>query len=186
MPGAENLTHDMSILAVGSIVYDTIKTPFVTGKDILGGSLTYFALAARFFAPVAMVGVVGQDFQKKDLNVLKKANISLSGLEAASGKTFRWSGQYSFDLNTRETLSTRLNVFRKFKPRIPDALKNSRHLFLGNISPRLQLSVLKQVRKPKLVVADTMNYWIAKARTSLIHVLKFVDILIINEAEVRQ
>ena len=176
----------MSILAVGSIAYDTIKTPFVQGKNILGGSLTYFALSASYFTKVGLVGIVGSDFRRKDLDLFRKYRINTDGLVKASGKTFRWSGEYSFDLNTRKTLSTELNVFENFNPVLPHEYLNSKYVFLGNIDPDLQLKVLKQIKNPKLVVADTMNYWIEKKPKSLKRMLKLVDILIINDSEVRE
>lgn len=176
----------MNILAVGSIAYDSIKTPFASGKGVLGGSLTYFSLAAKYFSRVSIVGVVGQDFKRQHLNLLRKHGINLSGLKIANGKTFRWSGIYNYDLNNRETLSTQLNVFKNFNPLISPRHQNIKTVFLGNIDPVLQLQVLKQIKSPKLVVVDTMNYWIEKKRKILRRVLRQTDILIINESEARQ
>lgn len=176
----------MKILAVGSIAFDTIKTPFVGGKNVLGGSLTYFSLAASHFAKVYPVGVVGQDFKPKHFKLYRKHNIDLGGLTKALGKTFSWSGQYDYDLNNRKTLYTRLNVFANFNPILPAAYKSIPYLFLGNIDPTLQLNIYKQMTNPRLVVADTINYWIERKRKELLKTLKFVDILIINDSETRQ
>ncbi len=176
----------MSILAVGSIAYDTIKTPFASGRDVLGGSLTYFALAARYFSNVSIIGVVGTDFKKSDLDKFRRNKIDLTGLEIVKGQTFRWSGIYNYDLNNRKTLATELNVFQKFSPTVAPAHRKIKNLFLGNIDPDLQIRIIKQIKNPRLVVSDTMNYWIEKNRRALLEVLKQTDILIINESEARQ
>lgn len=176
----------MKILAVGSIAFDTIKTPFASSKNVLGGSLTYFSLAASHFAKVYPVGVVGQDFKPKYLELFQKHNMDLRGLTVAKGKTFRWSGQYDYDLNNRKTLRTRLNVFADFNPILPADYKRIPYLFLGNIDPELQLNICKQMVNPKLIVADTMNYWIQRKRKELLATLKLIDVLIINDAETRQ
>jgi len=176
----------MSILVVGSAALDTVETPFGTVEDALGGSAIYFSAAASYFAPVNLVAVVGDDFPKEKVEFLKKKDVDFSGLEVADGKTFRWGGKYGFDLNDRDTLFTHLNVFEKFEPKIPDSYKNSEYIFLANIGPDLQMDVLKQIQSPKLVALDTMNYWIGGNLPALRETLKHVDVLIVNDSEVRQ
>ena len=176
----------MSILVVGSAALDTVETPFGTVEDALGGSAIYFSAAASYFAPVNLVAVVGDDFPQEKIEFLKKKNVDFSGLEVAHGKTFRWGGKYGFDLNDRDTLFTQLNVFEKFEPKIPDSYKNSEYVFLANIGPDLQMDVLKQIQSPKLVALDTMNYWIGGDLPALRETLKHVDVLIVNDSEVRQ
>ncbi len=176
----------MSILVVGSVAYDTVETPFGRAEKVLGGSASFFALAASFFAPVSLVGVVGDDFGEKELDVLRKHGVDLRGLERAAGKTFHWQGRYSYDLNARDTLCTDLNVFEFFKPRIPEAYRRCEHVFLGNIDPLLQRDVLDQVEKPRLVACDTMNFWISGKPEELKETLARVDVLLINDAEARQ
>ncbi len=176
----------MSILVVGSAALDTVETPFGSVEDALGGSAIYFSAAASYFSPVNLVAVVGDDFPKEQIEFLKKKNVDFSGLEVADGKTFRWGGKYGFDLNDRDTLFTHLNVFEKFEPKIPDSYKNSEYIFLANIGPELQMDVLKQIESPKLVALDTMNYWIGGNLPALRETLKHVDVLIVNDSEVRQ
>jgi sugar/nucleoside kinase (ribokinase family) len=176
----------MSILVVGSVAYDTVKTPFGTAEKVLGGSASFFSAAASFFAPVRLVGVVGSDFGQKELEVLTGRGIDLEGLERAEGKTFHWQGEYSYDLNSRETLCTDLNVFEFFKPKIPTSYRKAEHVFLGNIDPVLQREVLDQVEKPRLVACDTMNFWIAGKPKELRETLARVDVLLVNDAEARQ
>jgi len=176
----------VSILVVGSIAFDTIKTPFGEARDILGGAATYFALAASHFAPVKVVAVVGEDFGARERAAFAGRPVDLSGLEVASGKTFRWGGEYRFDLNERTTLFTELNVFENFRPRIPGAYRQTPYVFLGNIHPELQLEVLRQVERPRLVALDTMNYWIERTPSALERVLTEVGALLINDAEARQ
>ena len=176
----------MSILVVGSAALDTVETPFGTVEDALGGSAIYFSAAASYFAPVNLVAVVGDDFPKEKIEFLKKKNVDFSGLEVADGKTFRWGGKYGFDLNDRDTLFTHLNVFEKFEPKIPNSYKNSDYIFLANIGPDLQMDVLKQIQSPTLVALDTMNYWIGGDLPALRETLKHVDVLIVNDSEVRQ
>lgn len=176
----------MSILVVGSAALDTVETPYGSVEDALGGSAIYFSAAASYFAPVNLVAVVGDDFPREQIEFLKKKNVDFSGLEVANGKTFRWGGKYGFDLNERDTLFTHLNVFEKFEPKIPDSYKNSEYIFLANIGPDLQMDVLKQIQAPKLVALDTMNYWIGGNLPALRETLKRVDVLIINDSEVRQ
>lgn len=176
----------MSILVVGSMALDTVKTPFGAVEDALGGSAAYFSAAASSFSPVNLVAVVGRDFKMDQISFLEKRNVDLQGLEIKSGKTFRWGGDYGYDLNSRETLFTHLNVFENFEPKIPDAYKDSEYIFLANIGPELQMDVLKQIHSPKLVALDTMNYWIDGALPALRETLARVDVLIINDSEVRQ
>lgn len=176
----------MSVLVVGSIALDTVKTPFGEVQDALGGSAVYFAAGASFFAPVNVVGVVGEDFPLPSLDFLKARKVDLRGLSVQPGKTFRWSGVYGADLNERETLDTQLNVFAAFKPSIPDAYRRIDYVFLANIDPELQFDILRQVESPRLIVCDTMNFWIEGKRDALLRTLKAVDILILNDAETRQ
>jgi sugar/nucleoside kinase (ribokinase family) len=176
----------MSILVVGSVAFDTVETPFGRADKVLGGSASFFSLAASFFAPVNLVGVVGDDFGDKELAAFKGRPVDLTGLERASGKTFHWQGKYSFDLNARDTIATDLNVFEFFKPKIPAAYRRSEYVFLGNIDPELQRGVLDQVEKPKLVACDTMNFWISGRLEELKKTLRRVDVLLINDAEARQ
>jgi len=176
----------MSLLVVGSVALDTIETPFGRVEDALGGSATFFSAAASLLSPVQLVGVVGDDFPVAHLGFLERRSVDLSGLVKLSGESFRWSGVYNFDLNSRETLETRLGVFARFQPRIPEQFRDARWIFLGNIDPDLQLDVLEQVRSPDLVVCDTMNYWIEGKRDSLMRLLKRVDVLLVNDSEARE
>jgi sugar/nucleoside kinase (ribokinase family) len=174
------------ILAVGSVAYDTIKNPFGEASRVVGGSATYFSVAASFFTDVRLVAVVGEDFADQGASVFQGRSIDLTGLQTVPGETFRWKGEYGFDLNTRETIYTKLNVFEQFRPDIPEAYRSSPLVFLGNIHPRLQLDVLDQVVEPRLVAADTMNYWIEGTPEELHEVLKRIDVLIINDSEARE
>lgn len=176
----------MSILVVGSVAYDTVETPFGRAEKVLGGSASFFSVAASFFAPVNLVAVVGDDFSEKAMSAFRDRPIDLEGLERTAGKTFHWQGKYSYDLNSRETVCTDLNVFEFFKPRIPDRYRRSEHVFLGNIDPVLQRQVLDQVERPRLVACDTMNFWISGKPEELERTLAAVDILLINDAEARQ
>jgi sugar/nucleoside kinase (ribokinase family) len=176
----------MSILVVGSVAYDTVETPFGRAEKVLGGSASFFAVAAAFFAPVNLVAVVGDDFSAEAMAAFQGRPIDLEGLERTAGKTFHWQGKYSYDLNSRETVCTDLNVFEFFKPRIPDRYRRSEHVFLGNIDPVLQLQVLDQVERPRLVACDTMNFWISGKPEEVRRTLAAVDILLINDAEARQ
>src|SRR5215831_15369225 len=175
----------MSILVVGSVAFDSVKTPFGEVKEILGGSATYFSVAASFFSPVKLVAVVGDDFGEENLEVFQKHSVDTAGLKQVPGRTFRWSGEYGFALNEAKTLETQLNVFESFRPEIPEAYRHSEYVFLGNIDPILQREVLEQVSKPKLVACDTMNYWIQSKPDELKKTLALVDILIINDSEAR-
>ena len=175
-----------AILIVGSVALDNVKTPFGEVEDALGGAAVYSSVAASYFAPVRLVGVVGEDFPEKHVSFLSSRNIDLAGLQRMHGKTFRWSGFYEFDLNQAHTLDTKLNVFQHFKPEIPESYRDSKYVFLANIDPELQLQVLDQVRSPKLTVCDTMNYWIENKKDALLQVLKRVDVAFMNDAEARQ
>ena len=177
----------MSLLVVGSVAFDTIQTPFGSVSDALGGSAVYIAMAASYFSPpVRVVAVVGSDFPKEHLRFLERHNCDLEGLQIVEGgKTFRWAGKYDYDLNTRETLYTDLNVFEKFDPVIPDAYRHSAYVCLGNIDPALQRRVLEQVQKPRLIVGDTMNYWIETTPDQLRKTLKVMDALVLNDSEAR-
>jgi sugar/nucleoside kinase (ribokinase family) len=155
-------------------------------QDALGGSATFFSAAASLFCPVKLVGVVGSDYPLGDLQFLVERGVDLSGLEQVNGESFRWSGVYSFDLNSRETRETRLGVFADFKPKIPPAFQAAEWVFLGNIDPVLQLDVLHQVHSPRLVACDTMNYWINGKRTDLLELLKRVDLVLLNDTEARE
>ena len=176
----------MSLLVVGSVAFDSVKTPFGEAEEVLGGSATYFSVAASFFAPIALVAVVGEDFPQKEIDFLKSRKIDLTGLERAKGKTFRWKGEYGFQLNEAKTLDTQLNVFQSFWPKLPDKHKAIDIVFLANIDPDLQREVLLQVNRPRLVACDTMNFWISGKKDALLKTLKLVDILIINDGEARQ
>ncbi|MFH1338314.1 MAG: PfkB family carbohydrate kinase [Candidatus Omnitrophota bacterium] len=175
----------MSILVVGSVALDTIKTPQARVKEVLGGSATYFSVSASFFDAVNLVAVVGKDFPAKYLRLLKKRGIDLAGLAIKEGKTFRWEGEYGWDFSDPRTLSTCLNVFSEFNPRVPREYKRSKYLFLANIDPLLQEKVLNQL-SPKLVACDTMNYWIKHKRKELLKLLNRVDVFLLNESEARQ
>ena len=174
------------ILTVGSVAFDSVKTPFGEASRVVGGAATYFSVAASFFTDVRVVAVVGDDFGDDQMKVFQGRRIDLAGLQKVPGETFRWRGEYSFDLNDRKTLYTYLNVFENFRPVIPERYQRSPFVFLGNIHPALQLEVLEQVRGPELVAADTMNYWIERTPDELRAVLKRVDTLIINDSEARE
>src|SRR3990170_3844322 len=176
----------MSIVAVGSIALDTIKTPVGEARDIVGGALTHFSLAASYFADVNLVAVVGDDFGEEQMRVFAGRRIDLQGVERARGKTFRWGGEYSYNLNNRETLFTELNVFERFQPRLPEQYLQADIVYLGNIHPSLQASVLEQVTSKRLAGLDSMNLWIETTAAELREALKRVDILKIDDSEVRQ
>jgi sugar/nucleoside kinase (ribokinase family) len=176
----------MSLLVVGSIALDSVETPFGRRDDVLGGSATYFSTAASFFGPVRVVATVGEDFPQSHIDFLASRGVDVAGLERRAGRTFRWKGRYEFDLNTAHTLDTQLNVFADFNPELPAAYLDSRYVFLGNIDPDLQRRVLDQVKAPRFVACDTMNYWIESKRESLLKTLKRVDMLFVNDAEARQ
>ncbi len=175
------------VLIVGSMALDSVKTPTGEVKDALGGAADYSGVAASFFSPVQLVGVVGGDFPPEHLEFLRSRGIDLAGVQTvAGGKTFRWAGYYDFDLNIAHTLDTQLNVFADFQPALPANYKQAKYVFLANIDPELQLQVLNQVEKPTLTVCDTMNFWIEGKRDALLEVLKRVDIAFMNDAEARQ
>jgi Sugar kinases, ribokinase family len=175
----------MSILVVGSVALDSIETPFGNKKEILGGSATFFSISASFFDKVNVIATVGEDFPKKYLQLLKKRGIGTDGIAINKGKTFRWEGRYENDMNVAHTLATHLNVFQDFAPKIPHNLRNSSVLFLANIDPDLQDSVLRQVNKPKLIACDSMNHWITSKKRSLEKFLHKVDIFLLNDGEAR-
>ena len=175
----------MNILVVGSIALDSVETPWGTAKDSPGGSALYFSSAASYFAPVNIVGVVGTDFDFKGINFLRQRTVNFEGIDQQEGLTFRWGGRYHRDLNQRDTLFTHLNVFENFNPRIPESYRNSDFVFLANIDPDLQMQVLRQIARPKLVILDTMNFWITGKRNSLDEVIRQSDVLILNDEEAR-
>ncbi|MBI4446967.1 MAG: sugar kinase [Acidobacteria bacterium] len=174
------------VLVVGSVAYDSVQTPYGTVEEVLGGSATYFSVAASFFTKVCLVACVGRDFRRQDLQVLERHNVDLEGLEIVEGHTFRWRGKYGHDLNDAQTLDTQLNVFANFSPKIPHRYREISHIFLANIDPLIQRKVLAQVKQPVLIACDTMNYWIEGHFESLLETLKRVNILIVNDAETRQ
>jgi len=174
------------VLVVGSVALDSVETPFGRADDVLGGSGTFFSSAASHFAPVQLVGVVGDDYPVELLQPLAERGVDLSGLERAKGSSFRWRGRYRHDLNAAETLETHLGVFSHFHPKIPEQFRRAPFVFLANIDPRLQLQVLEQVEKPRLVACDTMNFWIESRRPELLELLKHVDLITLNDGEARQ
>jgi sugar/nucleoside kinase (ribokinase family) len=176
----------MPVLVVGSIALDHIKTPVSEHRDLLGGSASYASVAASFFGPVRMVGVIGEDFPPPHRQLFADRGIDLAGLEVASGRTFCWSGEYEKNMNNRRTLSVELNVFEKFQPKLPEAWRATPYVLLGNIAPSLQRMVCGQMREPKFIVADTMDLWIEMARADLLKLLGEVDMLILNDSEARQ
>ena len=175
----------MKLLVVGSIALDTVETPFGKEEDILGGSASYFSLAASMFTDVCAVAVVGNDFPEEHMELFRSKGIALNGVRRENGRTFRWEGRYGYDLGDPETLGTHLNVFENFKPVLPDEYRDIEYVFLANIDPELQLSVLDQMKNPKLVACDTMNYWIEHKPEALKEVIKRVDILMLNDSETR-
>ena len=176
----------MSLLVVGSVALDSIFTPFGETADALGGSAVYFSVAGALLHPVQVVGVVGQDYPLAELERLAPRGIDWSGVERVEGESFRWKGKYSYDLQSRETLETRLGVFADFEPKLPESMRSADFVFLGNIDPELQLGVLQQVRRPKLVACDTMNYWIQSKKAALMELLQQVDLLMVNDGEARE
>ncbi|HJQ84964.1 MAG TPA: PfkB family carbohydrate kinase [Candidatus Binatia bacterium] len=174
------------IAVVGSVAFDTIETPIGRAEEVLGGSATHFAVAASYFAPVHLVGVVGEDFPEAERDYLASRGIDLSGLEVREGRTFRWTGRYHEDMNVRDTLDLQLNVFANFQPTLSEAVRKVPFVFLANIDPTLQEAVLEQFDDPAVVACDTMNHWIASARASLEDLLPRVDLLVVNDEEARQ
>ena len=177
----------MSLLVVGSVAFDALESPYGKVDRALGGAATYFAVAASFFTHVNLVGIVGDDFTEVDAQIFQGRTIDIEGLERATGKTFFWAGRYSENLNERVTLTTELNVFAAFRPKLPEKYRKSKYVFLANIAPDLQRDVLQQVKaRPKLAALDTMNYWIERTNAALRETLKHVDILMINDSETRE
>ena len=175
----------MSILVVGSVAFDSVKTPFGEVDEVLGGSASYFSIAASFFSAVKLVAVVGKDFPAQHVKLFREFSVDTKGLQQVSGKTFRWRGEYGAALNEAKTLETQLNVFESFSPEIPKEYRDCQYVFLGNIDPVLQRKVLEQVNKPKFVACDTMDFWISSKPDELKKTLALVDILIINDSEAR-
>jgi len=176
----------MSVLIVGSIALDEVKTPLASRSNLLGGSASYAALSASFFQPVHLVGIVGTDFPKSHIDTFRARNVDLEGLQIVEGATFRWSGEYHWDMNTRDTLSVALNVFENFTPTLPETYRRSEIILLANIAPALQAHVLDQAASPRFVIADTMDLWIHIAKPALLDLLKRVNMLILNDSEARE
>ena len=176
----------MSLLVVGSVALDSVETPAEAREDILGGSASFFSVVGSLISSVRLVAVVGQDFPQEHVQTMADKGVDLAGLQRAEGRTFRWKGRYLPDMVGRETLDTQLNVFESFKPSLPESYRDSRYVFLANIDPSLQSLVLEQVKAPKLVATDTMNFWIEGAREALIKVLGKTNILLLNDEECRQ
>jgi sugar/nucleoside kinase (ribokinase family) len=176
----------MTLLVVGSVALDSVETPFGKADDVIGGSGTYFSASASHQVPVRLVGVVGTDYPLDKLAPLRARGVDFTGLEKAHGESFRWRGRYRHDLNSAETLETRLGVFANFQPKIPHEFRSSKYVFLANIDPRLQLQVLDQIDSPALVACDTMNFWIDSRRDDLLALLKRVDLITLNDGEARQ
>ena len=174
------------VLVVGSVAFDTVRTPFGSGDEVLGGSGTYFSMAASFFTKVRLVAAVGEDFEDANAAPLRERGVDLDGLARIPGRTFRWEGEYGYDLNTAKTLRTELGVFATFRPRLSDAQRESGFVFLANIDPEIQTEVLDQVKGPRFVACDTMNFWIERKPDALRRTLSRVDALLINDAEARQ
>ncbi len=176
----------IKLLVAGTVAYDSIETPFGKADNVLGGSALHFTNAASFFTDVGIVATVGSDFDLSGISFLEQRNVDMSGIEVDQGKTFRWEGKYGYDLNQAITLKTELNVIETFKPKVPENYRGADFLFLANIDPELQLHVIDQVGKPVALVLDTMNFWIENKYDQLMEVIKRVDMLVINEAELRE
>src|SRR5215211_5579231 len=176
----------MTVLVVGSVALDSVETPFGKADHVLGGSANFFAASASHFCPVQLVGVIGNDYPEDQLVPLQRRGVDFAGLERADGASFRWRGRYRHDLNSAETLETHLGVFSHFSPKIPAQFRNAPFVFLTNIDPRLQLDVLRQVERPKLVACDTMNFWIESRCPDLVELVKHVDLITLNDGEARQ
>lgn len=175
-----------NVLILGSIALDSLKTPFGTRKDVLGGSVSYASVASSLFSNTNIVGVIGDDFPQQHIELLESKGVNTEGLEKAAGKTFRWDGYYEYDMNQAHTVDTQLNVFADFAPKIPESYKSSEFVFLANIHPALQLNILEQLNKPKFVMLDTMNLWIDTTKDALLKVISKVDLMLLNDAEARQ
>jgi len=176
----------IKLLVAGTVAYDSIETPFGKADNVLGGSALHFTNAASFFTDVGIVATVGSDFDMEGISFLRDRSVDMSGIEVDHGKTFRWEGRYGYDLNQAITLKTELNVIETFKPKVPEDYRNAEFLFLANIDPELQLHVIEQVNKPVALVLDTMNFWIENKYEALMKVIGRVDMLVINEAELRE
>lgn len=175
----------MNVLVVGTVAFDSIETPFGSAERILGGSAAYFALGASFFAPVRVVGVVGEDFPQDYLDIFTQRDIDIAGIERARGETFHWRGRYHEDINLRDTVELHLNVLAGFEPKLPEVYRDAEYVFLGNIDPVMQMEVLRQIRRLKLVVLDTMDHWIRERPQELKQVLGRIEILVVNDSEAR-
>jgi len=175
----------MSVLVVGTVAFDSIETPFGSAERVLGGSASYFALGASFFAPVRVVGVIGKDFPQDYLDLFTERNIDIGGIKREAGDTFHWRGRYHEDINQRDTIELHLNVLAGFEPQLPDNYRDAEYVFLGNIDPLMQMEVLNQIRRVKLVVCDTMDHWIRESREELKKVLTRIEMLVINDSEAR-
>lgn len=177
----------MSVLVVGSVALDNVRTPFGEVENALGGSCSYVATAISYFSAPSIVGVIGDDFPAEHVELFKSRGINTAGLERnPNGKTFHWTGYYEYDMNQAHTVDTQLNVFADFDPKVPKELRSARHVMLGNLDPELQLKVLDQLEGPELVMADTMNFWIDIKRDALLEVVKRCDVMLMNDAEARQ
>jgi sugar/nucleoside kinase (ribokinase family) len=176
----------MSVLIVGTTALDSIKTPKAENPRLLGGSASHASVAASFFSPVRLIGIVGEDFPDKYVRLYRKHGIDLAGLERAPGKTFHWAGEYEVNMNNRRTLATELGVILQFAPRLPAGHERTPFVLLANFAPALQLRVIEQVRRPKFLVADTMDLWLDTALKDLLKVLRRVDMLVLNDSEARQ
>lgn len=176
----------MSVLVVGSVAMDSVETPFGKHDNLLGGSATYFSIASSYFTDVKLVGVVGKDFPKKYINLFQRYGVDTKGLQIKPGKTFHWKGRYEYDMNVAKTIATHLNVFQEFKPDVPGEWQNTRNIFLANIDPDLQQSVLSQVRSPRFIACDSMNFWIENKKKSLTKLLKKIDLFLANDSEARE
>jgi sugar/nucleoside kinase (ribokinase family) len=176
----------VSLVVVGTLGLDTLETPFGRAADVLGGSATYFSLAASLYCPVQLVTVIGEDFPEEHLRLFQSKRIDLAGVERVAGKTFRWGGRYHYDLNTRDTLFTDLGVFADFHPRLPDTYRAAEHVFLANIHPEVQLEVMAQVERPSLTALDSMNLWINTARDPLDQAISRANVVTINDSEARE
>lgn len=185
-PASATSPAGADLVVVGSVALDTVEVPSGRRERVLGGSASYFSTAASYFTRPQLVAVVGEDFPTEHVELLRRRGVDLEGLERRAGRTFFWEGRYSTNLNLRTTLETQLNVFADFEPRLPETFRDAEFVFLGNIQPRLQLDVLGQVRRPRLVAMDTMNLWIDTARVDLVKVLERTDVLVINDEEARQ
>jgi sugar/nucleoside kinase (ribokinase family) len=175
----------MSVLVVGTVAFDSIETPFGSVERVLGGSASYFALGASFFAPVRVVGVIGQDFPQDYLDLFTQRGIDIEGVKRERGDTFHWRGRYHEDINLRDTIELHLNVLAGFEPQLPESYRDAEYVFLGNIDPAMQMEVLDQIRHMKLVVCDTMDHWIRESMENLHKVLKRIEMLVINDSEAR-